>query len=42
MAISDNQKKGTVYAGMSVTTDTNFWDSCEPLNADMSASSEMQ
>jgi len=42
MDISDNQKKGTAYAGTSVTADTNFWDSCELLNADVSASSEMQ
>lgn len=41
MDISDNQKKGTAYAGTSVTTDTNFWDFCESLNADVSASSEM-
>jgi len=41
MDINDNQKKGTAYAGTSVTADTNFWDSCESLNADVSASSEM-
>lgn len=40
MDISDNQKKGRAYAGTSVTADTNFWDSCESLYADMSASSE--
>lgn len=39
MDISEKQK-GAAQAGTLATADTNFWDSCESLNADVSASSE--